>query len=659
MKYGRKIAASLVIVSMMSGMSLQASAVKYSDVPSWAEQAVDVVSNKGYLVGDINGRFNPDSSINKFDLVDVLAKVAGYRDPLVTINMPQSEKDEITIAVAKYKELIGKYENAYRTWDRSQTEKIAYLIRKGILDQSDLSEFIDKTNGIESRKIVSRQELTKYITRILGLENEALIKGSGYTTFYDDSEILNEYKPYVSMIKEKGIITGSNNKFNPKGNVSKATLAIVLSNTLKCQQQMGNKQPVVTPGESYLRTIQGEVTKFLDYTSIRGVYIKGYDKFFIFDANVNYYRDNIIKYNVSLTDMVSIGDTVSIQVGNDDHVKAIYTTTNRRTEENKPEIEDGNKQFDDIYGTITKIEEEYDDYRITIQVRYESWGDIVTKDREYLIDSDAKIKQNGEERSVSKLELGSKISAKVSNKYLYEAITQTRNHDGVGKLVGRKMTATKNYLLIEDEYKRVQKYLLTSKTDIERNSHNASWTEIRIGDELTFEAELDELTEIYADGDKSKVKGTIVEIEISDNPKIVVEDEDGDLKTIGVSYNANISIGRDIGSIHDLRIGQYVSAKLQSEEVYDMDVDEDDESFEYVGYIEDCISSDTIMVKVKNINDDSLNYYLRLFDIEDAKVYKINGNEDTDPDLDEGMEVEIRVTEQNESKANRVKILKD
>ena len=73
--------------------------------------------------------------------------------------------------------------------------------------------------------------MATFVVRLIGKESEAL-KKTGTTGFMDDEEISASAKPYVSYLKEIGVIQGGANiKFNPKDKVTKAVLAKVLSDS--------------------------------------------------------------------------------------------------------------------------------------------------------------------------------------------------------------------------------------------------------------------------------------------------------------------------------------------------------------------------------------------------------------------------------------------
>jgi len=667
MKLARKIAAGMLMATMLT---ISVSAASFSDVPSWAQKSVDTVSDRGYLVGDINGKFNPYESVDKFQLVDVLAKFAGYKDPLVNPNMTQAEKNDLAVAVAKNKGIIEDFEKAYSSWDRSHNEKIAYLIHKDILDQSDLSEFVYKINSVERKKIVTRQEISRYIVRILGLEEEALLNNVTRTSFTDDAQILQEYKPYVELVKQKGIIIGSDNKFSPTTNVSKVTLAIVIDNVINYQEKFGikvdnpsfpdNSYNINNPINNNATILSGQVIKVYDLSSYKGLKFSGRDSVYKISNNVNYYENNVLKYGDSLNNMVRIGDSITVNIDQENYITDIYfvKTNNPIIDNPLPPTENPDEKpvnLEELHGIITQVDKQFDgNYKIKVEVINVVWGETVVKEKEYIVRSDLKIKQNGEEVLPDELEIDSRLSAKVDMAYVYEAITQTKVHEGMGKIIGRKMTATKEYLLIENEAGKVQKYLVSEDTRLSRKYYKVdSWLNLKIGDTVSYEAELDTLLKIDASGKKATVEGTVIEVEISDNPKVTVVDDDGEKIVINVSHSTDIRLNESsLGTLYDIRVGQTVEASLDSEEVYYMNINKLPSSTTYIGYIEDFISDNSVVIKVKR-SDNSDEYYLKVFNIAYAKAYK-DGRYTDKSNLEEEMKVELKVDTTKPSKVIRI-----
>src|SRR5690606_31023673 len=79
----------------------------------------------------------------------------------------------------------------------------------------------------------SREWITKIMVKAIGKQAEALEADGEYTGFSDDAAISDGYSGYVKVAKQLGIITGSDNRFNPTSPITRAEIAVILGNAEK------------------------------------------------------------------------------------------------------------------------------------------------------------------------------------------------------------------------------------------------------------------------------------------------------------------------------------------------------------------------------------------------------------------------------------------
>ncbi len=112
----------------------------------------------------------------------------------------------------------GIDENTFGLGQKINKGEFNNWINKVLYKDMDIKEVEDKT-------ILTREEMAKIVIEKLGYSELAnIIKGN--TNIFND---VNENYQYIMMVNDMGIITGSNNKFNPKDPVTKEQAAVVLS----------------------------------------------------------------------------------------------------------------------------------------------------------------------------------------------------------------------------------------------------------------------------------------------------------------------------------------------------------------------------------------------------------------------------------------------
>ena len=229
-RYALGAAASLALLLIFAATTVYG-AVKYKDVPEnyWAFNEINDVSDRGFMVGDASGNFRPGDPIDKFETARILAKIMGYKYTGVT----GSELLYYKQAYEKNAAVIAQYAAPYVKWKSAYNYEIAYLLEKEILTVEDLSQFVVKDgNGVQQYRALSRQEAAVYLVKIMGLKTEALSEGYD-AVLNDDADIKKAYKPYVYCLYGIGVLTKDDSgKFRPNDMVSRASLAVMLSDSL-------------------------------------------------------------------------------------------------------------------------------------------------------------------------------------------------------------------------------------------------------------------------------------------------------------------------------------------------------------------------------------------------------------------------------------------
>ncbi|HEX2947314.1 MAG TPA: S-layer homology domain-containing protein [Clostridia bacterium] len=179
------------------------SPVAFTDLDGydWAREAIDYISQKGIVVGDGKGHFNPKLMITRADFVLMLYRIAGFKaEKRATFeDLPKS---------AEYKDAI---ENAAGC---------------GIIE------------GIGSRKFkpfdkITRQDAAVIVYRLLNYL-EKVKPSTGSISAFKDSDKVSAYAlDAVTFLVREEILQGGDGLLRPKSQITRAEAAVLLYRVIK------------------------------------------------------------------------------------------------------------------------------------------------------------------------------------------------------------------------------------------------------------------------------------------------------------------------------------------------------------------------------------------------------------------------------------------
>lgn len=156
----------------------------------WVEKAVKTLADNGIVIS-YEEKFRPDEAITQKEIA-LLADCfsGGYRPYEVT------ENDYLAVV------------------DR--------LVRQSVI----------KTGEKNPDKKVTREECAAYLVRMFGFGSAAELSGIYKTGFSDEAKISADKVGYVAIAKGLRLVSGADGKFNPKANITRAELTMMLYNAL-------------------------------------------------------------------------------------------------------------------------------------------------------------------------------------------------------------------------------------------------------------------------------------------------------------------------------------------------------------------------------------------------------------------------------------------
>ena len=187
------------------GAGYTAPTTKFSDINKhWAKESIDYVVGRGLLLGTTKTTFAPDADMTRGGLVTALGKLAGI--------------DTKAYTASSFTDV--KADSAYFPY-------VEWAYKKGVIQ------------GIGNSQFAPNQAVTREQIAVI-LKNYA--KATGYTlpitreaaTYADAVNIGSTYKDAVKAIQQAGIMMGgSDNKFNPKENATRAEVSSMLWRYIK------------------------------------------------------------------------------------------------------------------------------------------------------------------------------------------------------------------------------------------------------------------------------------------------------------------------------------------------------------------------------------------------------------------------------------------
>lgn len=166
------------------------------NISAWALEYVIEASDKK-IVSDHDGYFNPKNNITRGEFTKLIVEA---------LDLERDNKKEVRFSDVKESDWFYDY--------------VTIAASNGIIEGAN-GKFNPKGN-------IKREEMAVIISRALGLEK---LEDKTRIKLEDKNEIASWALEDVCKMVEKGIIQGSDNKFNPKGKVTREMATVVVMRT--------------------------------------------------------------------------------------------------------------------------------------------------------------------------------------------------------------------------------------------------------------------------------------------------------------------------------------------------------------------------------------------------------------------------------------------
>ncbi len=570
----KAVALAAACVLCMNGTAF--AAPNFKDVPSthWAYSAISAVSDRGLMVGDPSGNFNPNNLIDKFDTMRILARAAGYN----YTNPTDAELNYYNRAYDKNKAVLASYNQAFTKWNSSADRETAFLIEKQVVTLDDLNQFVIKdANQNEKLRALSREEAVVFLVRLLGKEAEARAQTYALPPFNDQAGIAPDHLPLVRYMQSKGVVAGDDKgNFNPNGAVTRAAMALMLDKTLALA---GNATTTITPlpsngGVATVAGLSGTFDKYYpQLDAVQLVLPDGKKKIYRLSSHAVIYVDSYLKTAQDLQE----GMPLTALAVNDDEIQEIKATSITQgipvspsttpsygsTGSSVPQTPQSGVSLQNYYVEGTVVSFNSLQKTISVQVKMLSpKGEIIAETQTFPLSADCQMTRGGTALNGGDVLPGEVVRVDYSGGVAFKITLEEKERTFTGATLAEKryITATQTPVLVLQE-STGKKYDLriTGDTRINRRgTDGVAWTELRIGDTIDAKAEYDRLVSVTASGTYTTVEGIVSEVRFSQySSTIVLQDQaTGLLQEYGLAAS----------NMYELRLGSWVRLNLDSKE---------------------------------------------------------------------------------------------
>lgn len=512
----KKLAPLVLCIAVLLSCFVPAAvfASTFTDVKDdfWAAKDIDAMTEAGYIKGYGDGKFGPNDSVTKIQSLLLLSRMLGV------------DTEEFSTIRSNS---LNEYDAAVKKYNTTYPNELSYLMYFGVIEDSDLATFASSANANTN---LLRYQAATLVVKLLGAE-EVADNNVTKTSYSDDSQIPSAAKGAVKYVTDNKIMNGMGNDtsgnptFSPNSTLTRAQMATLLARLI----------PTLN-----LNIYSGEISN-INYDSV---------SFDISRESAIMEDNTVIRLNGKASDFD--------QLKNGDDVTLVFTCGEERLVDVTAGV-----QGTAVYGRVKSANSASSSQTITIYDA-ENESDSAT----YTLSSNCEIYVNNAVGTLSGIKTGDFVKVILKNGAASKIETQNKNSTVSGTL--KEVSYDKNGRSFVEFYNKdeeLEKFEVTSGTvTVTRNNNNSSLRELAEGDKISLSLTYGKITKITATSKSTSITGTIEEIILSSTPSITL-DIDGKSTNYKISQGATVEVAGEKATIYDLRPGNVVSVKLDSNQI--------------------------------------------------------------------------------------------
>ncbi len=517
MKSFKKAISSLLCGTMIAALlSFPVFGTSFSDVEddetvSWAKDAINAMTDLGYIKGYEDGTFQPQRAVSKIETLILMARIMGVEESDYSQSVEWANTD---------------YSATVKAINTTYVDELSYLMYLDTIDLTDLRNYASSANANTS---LLRWQAAYLMVKLSGMEEDARSMTLSQSLYSDYDSIPEDARPYVACATELGLMNGmgkddnGEDYFSPETTLTRAQMATLLN---RIMVNMNRYAAYGTVNSIDTKTGDLEITT-----------TSGKDSTYTADENT------VVKINGTDADFADIE--------NGSEVMITVTYNNVRIIEAIP-----GENTTTFYGVISQVSDNAKGQQITIK-DYENQSDTAT----YTLASDCYVDIKGTRGSFSNLKAGNCVRVTLKGSVLSEVyvIDNVIEESGVYYEGIDVDDSGSSYLNVSDSNGNITQYVLSSNNvTVKRNGSASTLRQLNTGDTLTLTITYGKVTDITATSKTATLVGTITEIILSDNPQITLE-IDGTPQTFSMTTTTAVTVNNVDGTIYDLRPGNAAS----------------------------------------------------------------------------------------------------
>ncbi len=533
----KRVIGLLLVLTLFIGIPISYAEPMFTDIDEghWAKDYIDKMTQQNIMIGFADATFKPNKPVSKLEVIVALYNMVvsagkfnrGQVDVLVMRHTDEINNAHIPKTLDPYGDVI---------WDA-----VAFALDNNIIHSDELDRFIIDGQLVNANKL----ETVIFMGKTMNLYFKENLERIVFFDYADAVKIPGQVAVYVDMLIQHGIINkkgDKNRNFNPQNDVTRATLATMLSAVFdeiadekekNSHQSEDNKQAseevmdIFPSSDDDYEGIISSVHKKLGVIEIRDN-----------DGQLHTYDGNTASYEkqgsaVELSDL-KIGMSVSVYDTNGELSKLVIQKEYDNTKGFLHAISGELKDDDGIYEVITVSTDDGKKY--------------------FKIYDDAIVMRNGELVKKTDLTVGDKVSISADGFFLKHIETYAE-HTTLEGVLNKESTFKKgdsiSIKLMDGAY--IDQIMDNDITIIGDDGI------INRGDMVNLTLEYGIVTQIEDTGINTEVIGSVKSIFIGEESKVQL-DINGIIKTIllGDDIKYVLSDDENTGSIYDLRLNQMI-----------------------------------------------------------------------------------------------------
>lgn len=523
MKIKRLISALLCGTVMASMLSFSAFALTFPDVENdatveWAKDAINQMTDKGYIKGYEDGTFRPTRAVSKVETLILMSRILGVEEK-------------------EYEQTVDWADNAYSATvnaiNTTYVDELSFLMYFDVLNVTDLRDYASAANANTS---LLRWQAAYLMVKLAGQESEAKSTTLKEDTYSDYASIPEQARSYVAYATEMGLMNGMGNDengnpfFSPETTLTRAQMATLLNRMIEKMDR-----EIVT-GSVESADLNTNKLTVIDEDGAEIVF--GVDDSAVIKLSG---EDSSFK-------LISSGSEIMV-TKTFDSVRLIETV---------PQA-----SVTTLYGIVVQTSDNSNGQKITIKD-----SEDTSSQGTYTFDSNCKFYNKGSKSSFGDIKSNNFVRLVLSGDKVQECYIEDKIGENTGAFVDYYTDDDdRTYITIEDEVDGVVTYMISSKTlSVMRNGLTANLRDLAANDSITVELEYGKVVSITATSKSSNATGTIVEIVLSSKPTITLKINNEE-NVYSLTSNTKVKVNGVDATIYDLRPNNAATVKLDGNNV--------------------------------------------------------------------------------------------